>query len=397
MHLRQGRVASEARTEWLRLVVLWLAGADLRLTVLAVPPVLPLIHRDFALSERAVGALSGLPVLVFGLAAIPGSLLIARLGARRAALAGLLVVAAGSAARGIGPSAAILFAMTFAMAAGVAVMQPALPTLVGEWFRHRAGFATAIYANGLLVGEALPAALTIPLILPLVGGGWPASFAFWAAPVAATALLLALCKETPAASEPDMAARMPVRWWPDWRSLTTWQLGLMLGGTGGLYFATNAFLPDYLHTIGRPGLVTAGLSALNLSQLGASLLLLLTARRLGRSKMAVVAAQRIAFVGITGLLSAGARLVIAGAGLIGFSCAFSLIVTLALPPQIAAARDVHRLSAGMFAIGYTMSCLVPLAGGSVWDALGHPAAAFVAPAAAAATVLVTALTLRFPV
>ena len=93
--------------------VLWLVGADLRLTVLAVPPVLPLIHRDFALSERAVGALSGLPVLLFGIAAIPGSLLIARLGARRAAIAGLLVVAAASAARGLGPSAPMLFAMTF--------------------------------------------------------------------------------------------------------------------------------------------------------------------------------------------------------------------------------------------------------------------------------------------
>ncbi|MGA8383299.1 MAG: hypothetical protein WB710_19420, partial [Stellaceae bacterium] len=74
--------------------MLWLAGADLRMTVLAVPPVLPLIHRQFALSERAVGALSGLPVLLFGLAAIPGSLLIARLGARGAAIVGLLVVAA---------------------------------------------------------------------------------------------------------------------------------------------------------------------------------------------------------------------------------------------------------------------------------------------------------------
>ena len=79
------------------------------------------------------------------------------------------------------------------MAAGIAVVQPALPALVGEWFPRRPGFATAVYANGLLIGEALPAALTIPLVLPLVGGSWPASFAVWAVPVAATALLLALC------------------------------------------------------------------------------------------------------------------------------------------------------------------------------------------------------------
>jgi hypothetical protein len=39
----------------LSLLVLWLAGAALRLTVLAVPPVLPLLHREFALNERTIG------------------------------------------------------------------------------------------------------------------------------------------------------------------------------------------------------------------------------------------------------------------------------------------------------------------------------------------------------
>ena len=378
-----------------RLAVLWLAGSNLRLTVLAVPPVLPLIHREFALSERAVGALSGLPVLLFGLAAIPGSVLIAYLGARRAAIAGLLIVAAASAARGLGPSAPTLFSMTFAMAAGIAVVQPALPALVGEWFPSRPGFATAVYANGLLIGEALPAALTIPLVLPMVGGGWPASFAVWAVPAAATALLLALCRSNGPNSSAS-ATPAPARWWPDWRSRELWQLGLMLGGTGGLYFASNALIPDYLHAIGRPGLVTAGLSALNLGQLPASLLLLLWARRLGGNKEVVVGVQFVGLAGIAALLAGGPWLAVGGAGVIGFCCAFTLIVTLALPPQLVAAGDVHRLSAGMFTIGYTLSCLVPLAGGAIWDMTGLPASAFIAPAAAAAIVLAAALTFRFP-
>lgn len=379
----------------LRLAVLWLAGADLRLTVLAVPPVLPLIHHQFALSERAVGALSGLPVLLFGLGAIPGSLLIARLGARNAAIVGLLVVAAASAARGIGPAAPILFAMTFVMAAGIAIVQPALPALVGEWFARRPGFATAVYANGLLIGEAAPAALTIPVVLPLVGASWPASFALWAAPVAATALLMALCREPAKPAAAGMADAAAARWWPDWRSRQTWQLGLMVGGTGGLYFAANAFIPDYLHAIGRPELVTAGLGALNLGQLPASLALLLMAQRLGNSKTVLVAVQIVGLLGIASLLMAGPGLVVFGAGIIGFCCAFTLIVTLALPPQLAAGGDAHRLSAGMFAIGYSLSCVVPLLGGAVWDATRLPAAAFAVPAVATATVLVTALGFRF--
>ena len=391
-----GRPEPDARSPLSLLLlsaVLWLVGADLRLTVLAVPPVLPLIHRDFALSERAVGALSGLPVLLFGIAAIPGSLLIARLGARRAAIVGLLVVAAASAARGLGPSAPMLFAMTFLMAAGVAVVQPALPALVGEWFPRRPGFATAVYANGLLIGEALPVALTIPLVLPLVGGSWPASFAVWAVPVAMTALLLVPCPEP---SRAAARGAVPARWWPDWHSLATWQLGLMLGGTGGLYFASNALIPDYLHAIGRPGLVTAALSALNLGQLPASLLLLMAARRVGASKPMIVGMQVAGLLGIAALLMAGPWLQVAGAAMIGFCCAFTLIVTLALPPQLVEAHDIHRLSAGMFAIGYTLSCLVPLAGGAIWDATGMAASGFAAPAVSGVIVLAAALTFRFP-
>jgi MFS transporter, CP family, cyanate transporter len=394
---RRTSIAKSAGPRGLRLATLWLAGADLRLTVLAVPPVLPLIHHEFGLSEQAVGALSGLPVLLFGLGAIPGSLLIARLGARRAAITGLLIVAASSAARGAGPSTLMLFAMTLIMAAGVAVVQPALPALVGEWFLNRAGFATAVYANGLLIGEALPAALTIPFVLPLVGGSWSASLVVWALPVAATAVLLALCPSpTNSIALGGTIAAEPARWLPDWHRCETWQLGLMLGGTGGLYFAANAFIPDYFHAIGRPELVTAGLSALNLGQLPASLLLLLAARRLGLSKPVLVSIQFVNLLGIAALLAGGSWLTIAGAGLIGFGCAFTLIVTLALPPQMATKADVARLSAGMFAIGYSLSCLVPLAGGTLWDATGLPAAGFAAPAMATATVLAATLTFRFP-
>ncbi|HEY3911933.1 MAG TPA: MFS transporter [Stellaceae bacterium] len=392
MHQRSEPGPEASSRSLLRLAVLWLSGADLRLTVLAVPPVLPLIHRQFALSEGAVGALSGLPPLLFGLAAIPGSLLIARLGARGAAIVGLFCVAAASAARGVGPSAPMLFAMTFLMAAGIAVVQPALPSLVGEWFARRPGFATAVYANGLLIGEAAAAALTIPLILPLVGGSWPASFAVWSIPVAATALLLLPCGS---GARRSIRAE-PARWWPDWRHRETWQLGLMLGGTGGLYFASNAFIPDYLHAVGRPHLVTICLAALNLGQLPASLALLLWARRLGNSKTAVVLMQILALSGLGALVAAQPWAVAAGAGLIGFCCAFTLIVTLALPPQIAPPGDVHRLSAGMFAIGYSLSFVVPLLGGKIWDMTGVPAAAFLAAGGSAVIVLACALAFRFP-
>jgi hypothetical protein len=61
--------------------LLWLSGAGLRLTVLAIPPVIALIKQDLNLTETQVGVLTGLPIFLFALAAVPGSLLIAHLGA----------------------------------------------------------------------------------------------------------------------------------------------------------------------------------------------------------------------------------------------------------------------------------------------------------------------------
>jgi CP family cyanate transporter-like MFS transporter len=154
-------------------------------------------------------------------------------------------------------------------------------------------------------------------------------------------------------------------------------------------------LPDYLHAIGRPDLVTAELGVLNLGQLPASLLLLAMSRWLD-GKAAIIGIQIVGLLGLAALLTADPWLRVAGAGVIGFCCAFTLIITLALPPRLIAATDVHRLSAGMFAIGYTLSCLVPPAGGAIWDATGHPAAAFLAPAGAAVIVLAAAVGFRFP-
>src|SRR5215475_5031562 len=96
----------------LHILILWLAGNALRLTILAVPPVIPLIHHDLDLSATGVGILGGLPVVLFAVAALPGSLLIARLGPVRALVAGLLVTATAGALRGAVPAVAWLYAMT---------------------------------------------------------------------------------------------------------------------------------------------------------------------------------------------------------------------------------------------------------------------------------------------
>src|ERR1700674_4785774 len=79
--------------------VLWLVGVAMRMTILAVPPVIPLVHAELRMTETQVGLLVGLPLLMFAVAAVPGSLLIAWTGPRLAMIAGMLIAALAGAAR----------------------------------------------------------------------------------------------------------------------------------------------------------------------------------------------------------------------------------------------------------------------------------------------------------
>src|SRR3954468_457924 len=184
---------SATRRQFLTCVLLlWLAGIGLRITILAVPPVIPLIRVDLGMSETQVGLLTGLPPVLFACTAVLGSLLIARFGALMTLVAGLAATAAGSALRGAAPEIWSLYAATVVTGFGVAIMHPALPPLVRAWLPHRIGFGTALFTNGLLVGEILPVALTIPLVLPLLHDSWRASFVLWAAPVVLIGVALLL-------------------------------------------------------------------------------------------------------------------------------------------------------------------------------------------------------------
>jgi CP family cyanate transporter-like MFS transporter len=352
--------------------LLWIAGIGLRVTILAVPPLIRLIHDDLHMSETEVGILSGLPIVLFVLAAVPGSLLIARLGATTTLVAGLLVTALGCALRGFAPDFTLLCAATVVTGLGVAVMQPALPPLVRAWLPDRIAFGTAVYTNGLLVGEILPVALTA-LVLVLVGGSWRLAFAVWAVPCVVIALLiLALAPRAPVPTGPATTRR----WWPDWRNGLIWRLGLMFGANNATYFSANAFIPDYLHHVGRPDLIGDALSALNIGQLPASLILLACAGRLAGRAWPYVGCGLLSLVSVIGILSGTGWIIVAAAAALGFSGAATLTLLLALPPLLSPPEDIHRTTAAMFTISYSCAVIAPVISGLAWDASGIPAVAF---------------------
>jgi MFS transporter, CP family, cyanate transporter len=351
-------------------ISLWLAGMGLRLTILAIPPVITLIKDDLQLSATQVGILTGLPVSLFALAAVVGSLLAARAGASSALLIGLLVTAAASVLRTAFGEVGLLYSATILMSLGVAIMQPALPLLVRTWLPHHIAFGTAVYSNGLLIGEILPVAIT-PLLLPLVGTSWRISIMLWSVPVLVIAVWIWLTAPKDAPQAPQLQ-----KWWPNWRSALVWNLGLMFGCITSIYFTLNGFLPVYLHTIGREDLIQSALIALNLGQLPASFLLLFIANRLVMRAWPYVCGALGALASITLLIvSTGLSTTLASA-VLGFCCGAILILALALPPLLCPPQDVAPTSAAIFTLSYGCAVIVPVASGIVWDWTGLPASAF---------------------
>ena len=380
------------REFWIAVSLLWLAGAGLRLTILAVPPVISLIQADLQLSGTEIGVLTGLPIVLFGVAALPGSLLIARFGAVATLVAGLVIAGIASALRGAVPHTLALYAATIVMGAGVAIMQPALPPLVRQWLPKRVSFATALYTNGLLVGEALAVMLTIPIVLPLVDNSWRWAFVIWGVPLLVIALMTALLAPR---STDAQSSQAPTSGWPDWSNPLIWKISFIFGAINSVYFCSNAFLPGYLTGAGRPDLIAAALTALNLGQLPASFVLLGVAGKLENRAWPFMACGVLMLVCIVGMVSTASAWTIAFAAALGFLGAFVLTLGFALPALLGAQSDVARMSAAMFTISYSEALTISVLSGAAWDLAASARFAFLPIALSAVPLLFMPLVIPF--
>ena len=381
---------SSSRSWPLSLALLWLIGVALRLAILAVPPAIPALREEFRLSGTEIAVLSGVPIVIFAAASLAGSRLVARLGVIAAVTAGLLLTALGSAARSLASGTISLLAATVVMGIGVAVAQPAMPALVGRWLPKQLVLGTGVYTNGLLVGEILP--VSLPLLSPALADTWRVTFAAWAVPILAiAALVFALAPREEVKSE----AAVSGRWWPDWPAFDVLRLGLIFGGVGPLYFGTNAFLPGYLSEAGRADLISPALTALNLGQLPASLLLIAFARYIERRAWPFVVSSLVGLAGIGAIVMTASLLTVIGAAVAGFAAGAAFALGLTLPPLLSKPEEVARVAAAMFTVAYGSTVVVALLCGALWDLSATARAAFLPIAIATMLPIALIPTIRF--
>ena len=316
--------------------VLWLAGVAMRMTILAMPPVIPQVHDELHMSETQVGLLVGLPLVLFAIAAVPGSLLIARIGLSAAVIIGMTIASLASGARAAAFDVATLYAASIATGFGVASYSRRCRPWCVTGCRATSRYGTIAYTSGMLMGSMFSTVLTIPVVLPMLGGSWRLDLVAWAAlSLLIVPVFFLLSPKIGGAQGVDSA--IGGRWWPDWKNPVVWLLGLTFGSNNSAFFSTNAFLGEFLSSQGKPELLGAALGWLNGAQIITPIILLLMANRMQRQAWPFLIFGPLLLLSFLGLMFIPSTLwIIVNSAMIGFTTAITLIATLALPPVLAA-------------------------------------------------------------
>jgi CP family cyanate transporter-like MFS transporter len=384
-------------TTWRKIIVcvlIILVGFNLRSVILAVPPIVPLIQHDLKLNYTAAGFLTALPVLVLAGAAWPSGLLAERIGERACVSIGLALIGGGALLRALWPTASLLFLCTLLMSLGIALAQTAVPALARRWFPAHIGLVAALFSDGLILGEAVAAGITVPLMVQIWGrDAWTATFVLWGVPVVAL-LVLWLWLAPPIAARSSFPARVTAQAAAKNDTSTVQRvrvsalhLGIMLGAGSLIYFGMNSWIASYNLALHHADLTPAALTILNVAQFPSSIGVTLFAQRLVGRRWPFVAAGFVCVIAIAGWVFTPAPLELFWAALLGGSSALVFTLGIALPPILARSGEAARLTGITISLTYAVAFVGPLIGGQLWDLFQLPAVAFL-PVAFASILLI---------
>jgi CP family cyanate transporter-like MFS transporter len=324
------------------------------------------VAADLQLSLTVMGALTTLPVLMLALGGVLGAWIIARLGAKQTLVAAIVMMALGSMARAVSLEAGLLLGMTALMGLGLAIMQTVLPTLVRAWTPQLIALSTALYMNGLLMGEVLAAGFTLPVVMPLVNESWRWSIVVWSLPPLLIAWMVMTL--TPNVTKIQTIERR--NWLPNFKDPLVWSLGLVMGCSSTLFFGLNAYMSVLLESRQEGDWVSISLLVFNSAQVAASFLTLkYAARWVGQARPLLLATLLALMSTLWFGLGWGWTAIVAGF-MVSLATGVVLILMVSLPPFLTRSEYTAALTAGMFTVGYGLAFLLPTLGGWMVDQWG---------------------------
>ncbi|WP_206074492.1 MFS transporter [Antribacter gilvus] len=362
----------------------------LRPAITAVGPVLPRIGADEGLGEGAMGLLGALPLLAFAVMSPLVHKLSARVGAERAVLGALVVLAAATLARSYtGPAG--LWIGTAVIGCAIAVGNVLVPAIVKRDYAANVSRATGVYSAFLAGAAGVASAVSVPIADQ---AGWRPALAVWA--VLAVVVAAAWLPRTLAAGPPPTAVAADSG--PTvWRRPMAWWLTAFMGLQSTTFYFMVTWLPSVEASVGVDDRA-AGLHMLlyQVVSIVSGLLVPLIMRGRNQVVAGVVASIPMLAAALGLLLAPGPVLV--WVTLAGLGSGASLVVALSLLSLRGRSQaETTRLSGMAQSVGYLAAAVGPVVAGHLVERTGTWSAALTLLAAIAGTqVLVAVVAGRVP-
>lgn len=335
----------------------------LRPALTSVGPVLESVGTTTGLSNSALGVLTALPLLGFALFSSIVHGPTARWGVDRVVLAALALLAAGILVRSL-PTLATLWLGTAMVGAAIAFGNVLVPVILRRDHPRRIALFTGVSSSVMTGFAALGAGLSVPLAA--LAGGWRASLALWAVPVAIALLVWAArVRWVPSAVPVAASADTP----PEptgsvWRSSTAWLVTAFMGLQSTAYFTLINWLPSVEAARGvSPESAGWHLFAFQITGVVAGLAITTLMGRRAEQRPACLAVSLLIVVAMAGLLWVPVWgplwIMVAGAG-----TGSSIVVALSLIGLRGRTQtETTRLSGMAQSMGYLLAACGPVAAG----------------------------------
>lgn len=364
-------------------LLVFIIALNLRPIMAAMGPLFPLLQRDAQLSATQLSLLTTLPVIMMGLAALAGPLLLRTLGEVRGIALGLLLLALTCVARGIDQSSTLLLVSALVAGTGIGLIQALMPALIKRHFAASAGTLMALFTTGIMAGAAIAAATAAPLA-DAHSLGFTLALPVIPAIIAVLLWLLSIARTAPA-STLHRPRTLP--------SARAWLLMIFFGIGTGAYTLVLAWLPPFYMQHGwQPHQSGYVLGALTLTEVVAGFVLTALIHRFRDRRRPLLLVLAMILLGLVSLLLLGGGhawlpTLLLGLG-IGALFPLSLIVTLDHADSPEAAGQLLSFVQGG---GYLLAALMPLIAGIVRDRAASLDSAWIIMGAGIVALMVMAL------
>ncbi len=349
---------------WFLILGILLVSFNLRPSITAVGPLIPMIREDLGLSNGWAGFLTTLPLLTFATFSLFSAGIGKKLGNTKAILIALILILIGTVVRVLGGSQ-LLFIGTGLTGIGIVICNVLLIPLIKNLLPTKIGLVTALYTTGMSLVAAVASGISVPMAIDL-GWGWRGSLFTWAGLLVLGILIwMPQVKLHPKMEKSvDHHTKVNV-----WKSRLAWNICLFMGVQSLLYFTIIAWLPDMLVSRGYTP-VEAGiiLSIMQLIGLIGSFLAPVTAVRFKDQVGIVVTIGCMYLIGFSSLFSQIQWVNYLGLGIAGLGLGSSV----SLAYTLIGLRTHHQvttasLSGMVQSTGYYLAALGPLLFGIAFD------------------------------